>query len=135
MNIYIKDFKPPSLNTIYRTTRGGNMYKTTQYRDLCNTIQARMNVKINEIKEYIPIEKKIYLKMIVSVKGRRDQDIDNMIKWIDIFNKVLWKDDKQIIRLNIYKKLEQESNSVKMMIKTYDENGKIEKKNIIKIEI
>jgi Holliday junction resolvase RusA-like endonuclease len=102
---------PPSANTLYRTNKRNRIYKPAPIKDF------------NEyVKSVIHFEELLTqnLKLEIEIFIMRDRDIDNSLKiLLDSFNGVIYKDDKQVIELNIRKIKITKKLDIKSIIKIY----------------
>jgi Holliday junction resolvase RusA-like endonuclease len=86
---------PPSANTLYRTNKSNRIYKPAPIKDFNEYVKSVIHYE-ELLTQNLKLEIEIYIM--------RDRDIDNSLKiLLDSFNGVIYKDDKQVIELNIRK--------------------------------
>lgn len=128
MKIILNNFRPLSVNLLYRTLRGGKLYKSSRYRDFLNSIITKFPKRDSLIQIPIKINLQFYLKT------RRNCDVDNLLKWLDVWNGLIWVDDKQIIRISATKHIDSNENMTLMTIRNY-ETGHLINHDIIEINL
>lgn len=86
---------PPPLNTVYRTTRNGRMYKSHEAKDYAKDIATQL-----ELEEIVLGDISLEIDFFIN----RDRDIDSGLKvLLDALQDVLYKNDSQITVLNVTK--------------------------------
>jgi Holliday junction resolvase RusA-like endonuclease len=126
MIIELTNFRPPTVNHIYRRLRGGKTFKTSKYRDLFDTAKKQLS-ELN----HQPTDQKLFVKLSIKLKGKRNIDLDNMAKWIDIFNKILWVDDSQIYRMQLEKTINELENKTTVTICNHEDDSLLNNNTVI----
>lgn len=111
------DGLPPSVNKLYRKSMNGHIYVPKQVKEYKERVKkeiSKHDVKVSD--------KKIRLVMIFELKGKRDRDIDNMLKiLLDGMNKLIYEDDKQVTEIHC-KKVHGKVNKTSIRVDEIDEN-------------
>ena len=95
---------PPTVNHLYRTSRNGVRYKTTQGREWQNVTASIMAAaKINRK----PYDGDVALEIVFRTADRRKWDIDNRVKALQdcLAMAGVIEDDRQIQRLHVERQL------------------------------
>jgi Holliday junction resolvase RusA-like endonuclease len=100
------DILPPSVNQLYRKNSHGFIYvtpKIVEFKKFVKNELSKLNLK--------PSIKKIRLDIVFDIKGKRNRDIDNMLKvLLDSFNKLVFEDDSQVFELHVKTNIDTKNN-------------------------
>lgn len=119
MIIKLHNFRPVSINYIYRTLRGGRLYKTSKFRDTYDAIRKKV-----EVLDIVPVKHMLFVRIRVYLRGKRAPDVDNVAKGLlDCLNKIVWDDDAQISKLEVERFVYQPENMT--VIEVYDYSNSI----------
>lgn len=96
-------FTPLAKSNSYK--RGKNsFYKSKNIREQEILITNAATAAVTAVKGFTPFTGPVFVSINVFYKDKRRRDIDNALKILfDCFNKIVWLDDKQVVRLVINK--------------------------------
>ena len=102
--LYLKNITVTSLNNMYR--RKGN--KTSPHKKL----ESQIKILTKDL-GIVCSEKKLFVKIHIERKNKREFDLDNALKSIiDCLEGIIWKNDNQIYCLLTTKELNCEENKI-----------------------
>lgn len=101
----------PKLNTLYKTSKYGKIYKSQKGKSFCENFK-----NIIKLENLIETDIKVTIEMSV----KRNCDIDCLLKCLlDAMNGNIYKDDMQITELNVKKHLVKDKKDVKTFINIF----------------
>lgn len=111
MKIILKTM-PPALNATYKSGRGGKFYKSKDSK----TAQDAIRWEIRSQYRGKLIEHNVAVEIVFYWKDKR-RDIDSGLKsLLDALTGIVWKDDRQVIDLHVWKEVDKENPRVELDI-------------------
>ncbi len=105
--------RPIPLNQIYRVNRYGVLYKTKLAKQWVDDVREILSHQFNDS----PITTPVNVTIKVNLMGNRKMDIDAPLKLLlDSMNELIFIDDSQIESLIIARKMNCESDYIKILI-------------------